>query len=172
MSLAPIACNVVCGCGRIGSGGAGMGATLMDGLDTLLIAGLEEEVHEAELWLASHFDVNNGRGDINVFEMTIRVIGGLLAAYEMRGTPIFLQRAREVADRLIVAFETYVDRGEATGAAGLSAALTGRFVPQAPCAAYALTSPRCVVLFGAESNAFALLQPDGHSRVDREPGAP
>ena len=38
-----------------------MGATLMDGLDTLLLAGLESEVHEAELWLASHFDVNKGR---------------------------------------------------------------------------------------------------------------
>jgi hypothetical protein len=38
-----------------------MGATLMDGLDTLLLAGLDAEVHEAELWLASHFDVNSGR---------------------------------------------------------------------------------------------------------------
>ncbi len=39
----------------------GMGATLMDGLDTLHIAGLTEEVAEAEAWLVSNFDVNNGR---------------------------------------------------------------------------------------------------------------
>ena len=38
-----------------------MGATLMDGLDTLHIAGLTEEVAEAEAWLVSNFDVNNGR---------------------------------------------------------------------------------------------------------------
>ena len=38
--------------------------------------------------------------------MTIRVIGGLLAAYEMRGTPVLLQKAREVADILTVAFDT------------------------------------------------------------------
>lgn len=44
--------------------------------------------------------------DVNVFETTIRIIGGLLAAYEMRGTPIFLERAQQVADALIPAFDT------------------------------------------------------------------
>ncbi len=42
-------------------GSAGMGATLMDGLDTLFLAGLTEEVAEAEAWLVSNFDVHNGR---------------------------------------------------------------------------------------------------------------
>jgi hypothetical protein len=180
----------------------------MDGLDTLHIAGLTEEVTEAEEWLAKHFDVGNGRvsecevgtgrqprplvgpapvqrpglfplfvdgdplvpgsrlrlspwlrdsaperellwpdhtrartpgaqahpctsrsarprddllhqrerrpyslvpclqGNVNLFEMTIRVIGGLLSAYELRGSPVFLQRAKEVADAIIIAFDT------------------------------------------------------------------
>jgi mannosyl-oligosaccharide alpha-1,2-mannosidase len=46
------------------------------------------------------------QGEVNLFEMTIRVIGGLLAAYELRGTPVLLQRAREVADIIIIAFNT------------------------------------------------------------------
>ena len=33
----------------------------MDALDTLLIAGLDSEVADAEQWLITHFNVNNGR---------------------------------------------------------------------------------------------------------------
>jgi hypothetical protein len=44
--------------------------------------------------------------EVNVFETTIRVMGGLLAAYEMRGSRVFLERAQEVGDALMVAFNT------------------------------------------------------------------
>jgi Glycosyl hydrolase family 47 len=53
-----------------------------------------------------HVTVVVGQGDANVFETTIRVLGGLLATYEMRGTRVLLDRAVEVAQSLEVAFQT------------------------------------------------------------------
>ena len=46
--------------------------------------------------------------DINtsVFETTIRELGGLLSAYELDGDVIFLQKATQLADRLLCAFNT------------------------------------------------------------------
>lgn len=38
--------------------------------------------------------------------MTIRVLGGLLAAYELSAEPVLLQRAREIASQLLFAFKT------------------------------------------------------------------
>jgi hypothetical protein len=49
------------------------------------------------------FDTQEG---INVFETTIRVVGGLCGAYELSGNATFLHRAVELADRLLAAFDT------------------------------------------------------------------
>ncbi len=38
-----------------------MGATLVDALDTLIIAGLTDEATEAEEWLGHSLDVNKGQ---------------------------------------------------------------------------------------------------------------
>jgi mannosyl-oligosaccharide alpha-1,2-mannosidase len=44
--------------------------------------------------------------DINVFETNIRVVGGLLGAYELSRDSLFLDKARELVDRLMIAFDT------------------------------------------------------------------
>lgn len=50
-----------------------------------------------------NFDVNY---DASVFETTIRCVGGLLSAYDLSGDGMFLNKATELADRLLPAFNT------------------------------------------------------------------
>ncbi|KAK7221491.1 hypothetical protein V2G26_009494 [Clonostachys chloroleuca] len=84
----------------------GWAATLVDSLDTLWIMGLKKEFHEATIAVsAMDFSVTKERG-INVFETTIRHLGGLLGAYDLSSEPTLLQKAREVGEMLYVAFDT------------------------------------------------------------------
>uniref|UniRef100_A0A1D1XN11 alpha-1,2-Mannosidase n=1 Tax=Anthurium amnicola TaxID=1678845 RepID=A0A1D1XN11_9ARAE len=83
----------------------GLGATLVDSLDTLYIMGLHDQFHEAREWVAHSLDFNKDY-DASVFETTIRVVGGLLSAYDLSGDKIFLEKARDIADRLLPAWDT------------------------------------------------------------------
>lgn len=49
---------------------------------------------------------NSSLVDINVFETTIRYLGGFLSAYDLSGDQRLLRKAREVGDMLYVAFDT------------------------------------------------------------------
>ena len=40
-------------------GGASLGATIVDGLDTLYIMGMKEEFAQGRDWIANHLDFNN-----------------------------------------------------------------------------------------------------------------
>lgn len=44
--------------------------------------------------------------DVSFFETTIRVLGGLLSAFEFSGDQVFLDKARDLGDRLLAAFDT------------------------------------------------------------------
>lgn len=44
--------------------------------------------------------------DASVFETTIRVAGGMLAAYDLTGDEMYVRRTAELVDRLLPAFET------------------------------------------------------------------
>lgn len=44
--------------------------------------------------------------ELSVFETTIRFVGGLLACYALTGDTVFKDKAVEVADALLPAFET------------------------------------------------------------------
>lgn len=84
----------------------GWAATLVDSLDTLWIMGLEPEFYEA-VQAAVELDWNNTtESGINVFETTIRHLGGLLGAYDLSGEPALLLKARELGDMLHMAFDT------------------------------------------------------------------
>ncbi|KAJ9162763.1 hypothetical protein P3X46_022512 [Hevea brasiliensis] len=83
----------------------GLGATLIDSLDTLFIMGLHEEFQRAREWVANSLDFNKNY-EASVFETTIRVVGGLLSAYDLSGDKIFLEKARDIADRLLPAWNT------------------------------------------------------------------
>ena len=79
--------------------------TLLDGVDTLKILGLEKEFEEATRWIQTNatFDKNI---QAPVFEYNIRIVGGLLAAYDLSKNRMFLEKACEIADRLLPAFST------------------------------------------------------------------
>ena len=67
--------------------------------------GMKEEFADARAWVAESLHFHNA-GAVSVFETTIRELGGLLAAYELSGDNIFLEKARELGDLLMPAFET------------------------------------------------------------------
>ncbi|KAD2394000.1 hypothetical protein E3N88_40977 [Mikania micrantha] len=83
----------------------GLGATIIDSLDTLYIMGLDEQFQRAKEWVANSLDFNKSY-DASVFETTIRVVGGLLSAYDLSGDDVFLEKAKDIADRLLPAWNT------------------------------------------------------------------
>ncbi|CAK1598574.1 unnamed protein product [Parnassius mnemosyne] len=87
--------------------GAGdLGATIVDGLDTLYLMGLMDEFREGRDWVAEHLHFSDIDSDLSVFETTIRFVGGLLSCYALTGDTVFRDKAAEVADALLPAFET------------------------------------------------------------------
>ncbi|KAJ5505588.1 Glycoside hydrolase family 47 [Penicillium expansum] len=86
----------------------GWGATLVDSIDTLWIMQLKDEFSEA-LDVIKNIDFKTSlRADIPMFETTIRYLGGLLGAYDISGHryPVLLEKAEELAEVLIGAFDT------------------------------------------------------------------
>jgi len=69
-----------------------LGLTLIDSLDTMWLMGLEKEFQESRDWVANKLIVEQNR-DVNLFETTIRVLGGLLSAYHFTEDHIFLDKA-------------------------------------------------------------------------------
>lgn len=80
-----------------------LGLTIIDSLDTIYIMGLEDEFTEARNWVSENlnFDINR---DVNLFEVTIRVLGGLLSAYHLSADKVFLQKSIELGNRLLPCF--------------------------------------------------------------------
>lgn len=84
----------------------GWAATLVDSLDTLWIMGLKSEFEKA-VTAAVDIDLSQcSRKGINVFETTIRHLGGFLSAYDLSGDERLLEKAKEFGNMLIVAFDT------------------------------------------------------------------
>ncbi|KAL4422458.1 hypothetical protein ABPG75_008655 [Micractinium tetrahymenae] len=83
----------------------GLGATVVDSLDTLYMMGLREEYERAAEWVRTSMPLN-ASFDASVFETIIRVVGGTLAAYDLTGDKVMLERAQQVADRLMPAYDT------------------------------------------------------------------
>ncbi|XP_030369878.1 endoplasmic reticulum mannosyl-oligosaccharide 1,2-alpha-mannosidase [Scaptodrosophila lebanonensis] len=81
----------------------GLGLTIVDSLDTMYIMGLEEEFNEARDWVNKSLTFRAKR-DVNLFEVTIRVLGGLLSAYHLSGDKMFLGKAAELGNRLLPSF--------------------------------------------------------------------
>jgi ER degradation enhancer, mannosidase alpha-like 2 len=79
--------------------------TPVDTLDTLLLIGAEAEAEEARKLIVETLSFDH---DIRVknFEITIRVLGGLLSAYEMTGDERLLRLADDLGTRLLPVFES------------------------------------------------------------------
>ena len=106
------------GSNLLGSSDSPLGFTIVDALDMLILQGLQREYEEARDWIRDvlHWDLD---GRLNVFETTIRVMGGLLSASALMRNPppdslpasledaqMFQDKAEQLAWRLLPAFET------------------------------------------------------------------
>ncbi|RKP19862.1 hypothetical protein ROZALSC1DRAFT_28585 [Rozella allomycis CSF55] len=81
----------------------GLGLTIIDSLDTMHIMGLHDEVAYCENWIVEHLNYDNNY-DVNLFETTIRVLGSLLSMHHLTGKKLYLDKAVDLADRLLSAW--------------------------------------------------------------------
>ena len=79
--------------------------TPVDSLDTLLLVGLSEEAERAKRLILTKLSFDR---DLTVknFEVTIRLLGGLLSAYQMTGDAGLLRLAEDLGTRLLPAFDS------------------------------------------------------------------
>ena len=77
--------------------------TPVDAFDTFTLLGLKEEAKEAKDLILTQLNFNLDQ-EVQVFEITIRLLAGLLTAYETDRDPKFLQLARQLGDKLMPAF--------------------------------------------------------------------
>lgn len=86
----------------------GWAATLVDSLDTLWILGLHDDFKSAVKALDAIDFTTCSLQELNVFETTIRYLGGFLAAYDLSGEqyPELLQKAYDMGEMLYASFDT------------------------------------------------------------------
>lgn len=77
--------------------------TLVDSLDTLWLLGLRDEFEKAADWAIHNLTLRHD-AHVSVFEYNIRLLGGLLSAYELSGKKELLHKAQEVGELLKLAF--------------------------------------------------------------------
>ena len=79
--------------------------TPVDAFDTMTLMRLKKEAAEAKLLiferLSFHKDI-----EVEGFEITIRLLGGLIAAYQLDGDPRFMELAEDLARRLLPIFNS------------------------------------------------------------------
>jgi len=79
--------------------------TPVDALDTLLLLGLTEEAQKAQALILERLSFDKDLFVKN-FEITIRLLGGLLSAYQKTGEKRFLELADDLGTRLLPAFSS------------------------------------------------------------------
>eukprot|EP00042_Codosiga_hollandica_P048331 m.540161 g.540161 ORF g.540161 m.540161 type:complete len:262 (-) comp57641_c0_seq12:733-1518(-) len=72
----------------------------------MAIMGLTEEFAEARAWVATSMDLDQDV-DVNLFECTIRILGGLLSTYHITNDELFLTKAVDLGRRLLPAFNDH-----------------------------------------------------------------
>lgn len=83
-----------------------MGWVIVDALDTMILMNLTEEVARARKWVVESLNWDQDK-EVSVFETTIRMLGGLLSAHYLSGNDdVYLEKAVDLADRLLGAFES------------------------------------------------------------------
>jgi mannosidase alpha-like ER degradation enhancer 2 len=79
--------------------------TPVDALDTMLLMGLKDEAAEAQKVILENLSFDHDVS-VQVFEINIRTLGGLLTAYEMTNEKRFLALAEDLGRRLLPAFKS------------------------------------------------------------------
>ncbi|KAJ4356493.1 mannosyl-oligosaccharide alpha-1,2-mannosidase [Didymosphaeria variabile] len=92
----------------------GLGWIIVDSLDTMMIMNLTSQLSDARIWLQRKLDYEQDQ-DVNTFETTIRMLGGLLSAHYLsrvlpdmssRRDQVYLTKAVDLADRLLGAYDS------------------------------------------------------------------
>lgn len=83
----------------------GWGATIVDSLDTLYIMGLRKEFDEAKEFVRN-INWTLAEEPVQLFETVIRYVGGLLSAYDLSNDLVFVEKAVELTELLIPAFDS------------------------------------------------------------------
>jgi len=79
--------------------------TPIDALDTMILMGMRDEANTTREYIATHLSFDK---DISVqnFEITIRMLGGLLTNYELTGDRRLLSLAEDLGTRLLPVFNS------------------------------------------------------------------
>lgn len=79
--------------------------TPVDALDTMVLMGLDDEAAKTREFIVQNLNFDN---DIEVknFEITIRLLGGLLSSYQLTGDKRLLGLAEDLGNRLLPAFNS------------------------------------------------------------------
>lgn len=77
----------------------------IDAYSTLLLMGLKDDAKEIENYVVDSLSFDKDL-DAKIFEVNIRILGGLLAMYEWSGNPAVLAKAKDFGDRMMPAFDT------------------------------------------------------------------
>ena len=85
--------------------GVSLYMTPVDSLDTMILMGLKDQANETRELIATKLSFNQ---DIYVknFEITIRLLGGLLSNYQLTGDKRLLALAEDLGNRLLPVFES------------------------------------------------------------------
>ena len=100
----------------------GMGWIIVDALDTLMLMNLTSRLSHAREWMSTSLNYDQDQ-NVNTFETTIRMLGGLLSAHYLSttfpelapltdddegaaGEDLYLEKAKDLADRLMGAFDS------------------------------------------------------------------
>lgn len=79
-------------------------STIVDALDTMLIMGLVDEYKRGREWIDKHLTFDRD-ADVSLFETNIRVMGGMLTAYDFTGDEMFKEKAVDLGNRLLKAWK-------------------------------------------------------------------
>ncbi len=79
--------------------------TPVDSLDTMIIMGLDEEAAATRAYILDHLSFDKDI-DVQNFEITIRILGGLITNYQLTGDKRFLTLAEDLGRRLLPVFES------------------------------------------------------------------
>ena len=79
--------------------------TPVDSLDTMLIMGLDEEAAATRAYILDNLSFDKDI-DVQNFEITIRILGGLVTNYQLTGDKRFLDLADDLGRRLLPVFES------------------------------------------------------------------
>lgn len=77
----------------------------IDAYSTLHLMGLTKHAKEIENYVIDSLNFNKDI-DAKIFEVNIRILGGLLSMYELSENPKILGKAKDFADRMLPAFQT------------------------------------------------------------------